>query len=385
MKKESPSSKNSKSKDAAITVAIIALIGTLITAVFTSPILAEIVKAALVATPTLPIGVTPNIEITPTIVSTGKHIAFISERDGNREIYLMKLDGSSQINLTKSAVDESSYVWSPDGTRIAFVRSDQLFTLDVNTLVDVQVTNFNVWDYTIAWSPDGKKLLFISNQNGIGIYTVNVDGSELTKITTDIIPDINDAPSWSPDSTQIAFATQSDDNNKGKVFIINADGTNLHLAVDIDNVYPAWSPNGRYLGLSTIGFGGNDQNNYPIYVFDIATENLITIANKGEHSTPSWAPDSTKLLFDKSGDIYMASPDGSNLSLVLSLDSFAKPLTTEPSFSPDGTEILYTCNGYSVSIEQPYNTEICTMNINSSKVTRLTTSSAVDSEPSWQP
>jgi len=375
------SSKETK-REPVIIAAIIALIGTIITAVLSSPLIIKLLES-----PTPTVTGVPSIAPTVFVTNTpdtlhGQLIAFISKRDGNYDIYLMEQDGSKQTNLTHSAIDEMSYIWSPNGTHIAFVRSEQLIVLDINTMQETQVTKINVWDYTLEWSPDGKKILFISADNGIGIYTVNLDGTELIQITNNIIPDINIAPSWSPDSKKISFSAYpntSDLDRKGKVYIVNADGSDLHSVVDLDNVYPVWSPDGRYLALSTIGFSGNEQDDFPLYIYDLVVENLTTISNKG--SSPNWAFDSKKFVFDSLGTIYTNSPDGFNL-----LSVFSTGITfSQPSFSPDATEILFTCSGHSISIDQPYNTEVCKINTDGTKLTELTTSSAPDFAATWQP
>src|SRR4026208_846628 len=84
--------------------------------------------------------------------SNGK-IAFVSDRDGNQEIYSMNADGSGQVNLTKNPASDFDPSWSPDGTKIAFT-SDR--------------------------------------DNGWEIYVMNSDGSGVTRITN------NPALDWTP-------------------------------------------------------------------------------------------------------------------------------------------------------------------------------------------
>src|SRR3990170_3930701 len=109
-------------------------------------------------------------------------IAFESDRDGNREIYVMNADGTSQTRLTNNPAMDVFSSWSPDGTKIAF-----------------------------ASTRDGNA----------EIYVMNADGTSQTNISNNLASDIN--PSWSHDGTKIAFESTRDGNDQ--IYVMNADGT----------------------------------------------------------------------------------------------------------------------------------------------------------------
>src|SRR5436309_1871051 len=80
-----------------------------------------VVLAALLAVPTVVLGLAPSAHATPPGYS-GK-IVFESHRDGNGEIYSVNPDGTELTNLTNSQADDAAPTWSPDGSKIAFVSS----------------------------------------------------------------------------------------------------------------------------------------------------------------------------------------------------------------------------------------------------------------------
>jgi TolB protein len=137
-------------------------------------------------------------------------IAFVSDRDGNYEIYVMKADGTCQTRLTNDPEDDKYPLWSPDGSKIAF-SSDrdgnrEIYVMNADGTGQTNLTNDPAWDSQPAWSPDSTKIAFGSERDGLGgdIYVVNIDGTGLTNLTNDLAS--NDDPTWSPDGTKIAFA-----------------------------------------------------------------------------------------------------------------------------------------------------------------------------------
>ncbi len=152
----------------------------------------------------------------PSTLSETK-IAFVSTRDGNREIYVMNADGTNQIRLTNNATYETTPSWSPNGTKIAFFSNRdgnwEIYVMNANGTSQTNLTNNAGNDYQPSWSPDGTKLTFTSTRDGNReIYVMNADGTNPTRLTNNLVAE--DAPSWSPDGTKIAFFSDRDGNRE---------------------------------------------------------------------------------------------------------------------------------------------------------------------------
>ena len=124
-------------------------------------------------------------------------ILFVSERDGNAEVYVMDADGSNPVNLTNDIAGDDQPVWSPDGSKIAFVKNTDIYVMNADGSAPVNLTNAAGIDDEPAWSPDGTKVAFRSNRDGnFEIYVVNVDGTGQTRLTND--PAEDRTPRWRP-------------------------------------------------------------------------------------------------------------------------------------------------------------------------------------------
>ena len=106
--------------------------------------------------------------ILPAFSPDGKHLAFITNRDGNLELYIADSDGGNLRNLSRHAGRDVRPSWSPDGTRIAF-ESDrfgnpEICIVEIASGEVVNVTRNPARDGQPAWSPDGQSICFVSSR-----------------------------------------------------------------------------------------------------------------------------------------------------------------------------------------------------------------------------
>lgn len=279
-------------------------------------------------------------------------IAFISDRDGNQELYVMNADGSNLKQLTETEGNEQwpGPSWSPDGERIAYVvasgtrgvdfkyeyvvmgadGSDQVTLLETDTVFR-----------SISWSPDSSQLalqLIVDGRRRVVV--LDADGEHQTEI------DIGDrnalAPTFSPDGDNILIA--GDGSSDYRVYLVDSSS---HDAEEIARgLFPVWSPDGSRIAVAVTQDGVSD-----VFVIGNDGTTLINVSQSESQDGVgiAWSPDGDRLAFGSYDlgpgplDLYAVNADGTG-RIALTEQLGSRYGEVDIRWSPDGEQIAVALN-----------------------------------------
>src|SRR5512132_455415 len=306
--------------------------------------------------------------------------------DGDSRIESIEPDGTGRhvVFPEDSPVHYSRIAFSPDGTRIAFdnfLRGEYgIETSDPDGTDVVRLTD-GVNDSWASWSPDGTRILFSSTRfdHLIGqctpgdpyefgcptdIYVMGADGSNVTRLTDDPLPEF--MPAWSPDGSRIAFVREADPVPAAftGIYTMNPDGSDVRRVSSSDggsDFGPSWSPDG-----TQVVFAAIRNEDWGIWVVDADGSNehmILGGTGAGYVDNPVWSPDGNLIAFvgnlsvdDYSPDdaLYVMRPDGTDVTPIADAPGIgvagdlawqplpAPVVTVEPTPPPTDAEVVDT-------------------------------------------
>ena len=245
--------------------------------------------------------------------AAGGTIAFVSDRGGDRDLYLMDVATGATGQLTTDPGSDGNPTWSPDGSRVAFDSNRDgdfdIYVMNADGTGLERLIGEDGADVSPAWSPEGGSIAYATTRDGNNeIYVVDVTTGEERRITKN--PAHDGQPTWSPDGSSIAFS--SDRTGNSEIFVMAADGADQHnlSRSASDELKPSWSPDG-----SSIAFDSDRDGDFDVYLMhpDGAGMRAFT-TNAADDGYPTWSPDGNWILYDTPAqgniDICAAPVDG---------------------------------------------------------------------------
>jgi Tol biopolymer transport system component len=190
----------------------------------------------------------------PDFAADGTSLVFVSNRDGDEELYLYNIDKDEMRRLTDNAAQDFAPCFAPDGKEIVFVSNVdnpykwEIYGISVEGGRTRRLTNNNYWDGFPRFTANGRSIVFSSKRNGSeDIYVMRRDGG----------------------AQELLFASPADDNDPTLI------EENLFFKSQMDG-------------------------EWEIYQYNIRTQRLIRLTN---NQWPDWNPqvssDGTKMLVSR--------------------------------------------------------------------------------------
>ena len=294
------------------------------------------------ATATLPAGATASPQATPrpttqAVTPSQGQIAFTSY-DAVRQRYDIYVVDLAQGDARLLREDGSQPAFSPDGKMLAFRNMDaQHLGLGILNISNDTVSELtaHVEDSSPTWSPEMDQLVFASDKHGdrkwrvyvISPYEIRGEGEEWA---------IGQSPDWSQDGGRIAYRGCDERGDNCGIWVIQPGGFNAaRLTTNLSDTAAAWSPDG-----TQVAFASTRTGNWELHLVEIATgqETRLT-ENAAVDYAPTWSPDGKQIAFlsDRQGAwaVYVLDiRSGQVEKLIATGDAYPDPFAEKLSWKP---------------------------------------------------
>jgi serine/threonine protein kinase len=292
-----------------------------------------------------------DLNVSPVWAPEGKHLLFVSDRGGARDIYYLSLDSSgkpkAQPRRLTTGLDTHTISISKDGQRLVY----SVFNFTANVCsIEIPKTGFlsvsaakqltlgNQIIETLGVSRDGQWLAYSSDLSGNSdIYKMPISGGEVIQLTTH--PSDDFAPCWSPDGENIIFHSFRQGNRD--IYCMTKDGGSIQQLTNDPSheMSPRWYSDG-----SKIIFNSDNTGRYEIYIMskkDQGWDKPEQITFDGGHFSVV-SPTNHSIAYISENSLKIVSPEDRKVeTLVPFQNSPGFPIPKYPAYSTDGKTIHY--------------------------------------------
>ncbi len=271
----------------------------------------------------------------------GRAVAFIWQREGNNDLYVVDVDGPlwpRRLTFDRPAVpwwSDEAPRWSPDARILVYTARDDLWAVDVITGIQRRLTDFQKGDSSPIFSPDGQRVYFVSGRGDFeNLCATTLDGAWPVALTNQRA-DAGD-PQPASDGGHVAFVFHpQDDLNRSEIRLVPAGGgavQPLTGAARVQDYHPRWSPDNRHIAFISTRSGWRE-----LHLLDVTSGTVRPLTQAGADMQGfAWRPDGRgiALVLDRrgAGDLYLLDLPGGDLRLLRGGDGWH----SLPQWSPDG-------------------------------------------------
>lgn len=286
-----------------------------------------------------------------------REIAFVSDRGGSSQIWLMRADGSHPKQITSLSTDASGVVFSPDGETLVFASdvypdcaddacNKQKLEAEQNSKVKARSYTSLLYRHWDHWQAKRRSHLF----------AVAADGGK----PKDITPGMRDVPPFalggpddyavSPDGQEVCYAMNSDPepaiSTNSDLYVVPIGGGEARKITTnpgADNS-PQYSPDGKYIAWRMQARPGYESDRWRLVVMDRATKKIVPLTEAIDRWVTgfTWSHDSSRLFFTVEDrgrqNVQMVPVAGGGARIVIAGDSHIDELQ----LTPDDKTLVFT-------------------------------------------
>ena len=230
----------------------------------------------------------------------GSRIAFVSNRSGSKEIYLVDADGGNMEQRTRDSNISVSPRLSPDGRRLAYTGYQSgyadVYEIDLASGSRRRIMKYPGTNSGACYSPDGNRFaVTLSKDGNPELYVTGSSGDSPRRLT--MTSGVESSPSWSPDGREIIYS--SDSSGSPMLYRISASGgspSQIRTGHSY-NTEPNWSPDGK-----RVAFNVREGGTFQVAVLELGSGQVRLL---GEGQDPVWGPDSRHVVYANSGSLVL--------------------------------------------------------------------------------